>query len=93
MLWQEVDNITPDQDGIFNILLGNNTPIPSTLFTQNSALWLGVTVGTTAELTPRQQLATVAYATNAETLQGLVPITAVGAGQTNVVLALDSAGN
>ena len=93
MLWQEVDNVTPDQDGIFNVLLGNNTPIPSTLFTQNAALWLGVTVGQTAELQPRQQLATVAYATNAETLQGLLPITAAGATQSNVVLALDSSGN
>jgi site-specific recombinase XerD len=93
MLWQEVDSISPDQDGIFNVLLGNNTAIPSTLFTQNAALWLGVTVGTTDELTPRQQLATVAYATNAETLQGLLPITAAGATQSNVVLALDSSGN
>ncbi|MGA2911656.1 MAG: site-specific integrase [Candidatus Levyibacteriota bacterium] len=87
--WQEVDTVSPDQDGIFNAILGNNSPIPSTLFTQNNALWLGVTVGTTPELTPRQQLATVAFATNAETLQGMVPTTSNPAAYTNTVLALD----
>src|SRR3989344_1151793 len=94
LLWQEVVyGINPDTDGIFNSILGNNTTIPSTLFSENSALYLGVTIEATPELTPRQQLATVAYATNAETLQGLPPITAGGAGTSNVVLALDSSGN
>lgn len=92
LLWEEVDAATPDQDGIFNVLLGKNTPIPSTLFAQNSALWLGVTVETTTELTPRQPIATVAYASNAETLDGLSPIT-VTSGTKNVVLALNSSGN
>ena len=87
--WQEVDSVTPDQDGIFNVILGNNTTIPSTLFSQNAALWLGITVGTTPELTPRQQLATVAYATNAETLQGMAPTTSGPSVYTNTVLALD----
>ena len=107
-MWEEVDYVTPDQNGIFNVILGNGsacgagipTPqlatgscqIPRDLFTQYNALWLGVTVGNTPELTPRQQLATVAYATNAETLQGLQPITSTTSA-TNVVLALDSSGN
>jgi hypothetical protein len=69
LLWQEVVTATPDKDGIFNILLGKGTSIPSTLFSQNSGLWLGVTVERTKELTPRQQIATVAFASNSETLQ------------------------
>jgi len=106
LLWQEVDSVSPDQDGIFSILLGNagNCPvnetnptgpcaIPPWLFASNSALFLGVSVNTTPEMTPRQQLATVAFAANSETLQGLPPITQSGAGTTNVVLALDSSGN
>ncbi|HEV2339978.1 MAG TPA: site-specific integrase [Patescibacteria group bacterium] len=107
ILWQEVDKVTPDSDGVFSVLLGNGSScgadptvvatgpcqIPSTLFTQNATLYLGVTIEATSELTPRQQLATVAYATNAETLQGLPPITAAGAGTNNVVLALDGSGN
>jgi|GEM_PF-1069582 len=112
-LWEEVRQVSPDQDGIFSVLLGSNgsggaasscgtfplaSPatgacgIPSTLF-NNNALWLGVTVNATPELTPRQQLATVAFAANSETLQGLHPITESGAGTQNVVLALDSSGN
>ncbi|PIY95068.1 MAG: hypothetical protein COY68_00490, partial [Candidatus Levybacteria bacterium CG_4_10_14_0_8_um_filter_35_23] len=95
LLWQEIYTVSPDSDGIFSILLGTNTAIPSTLFSQNAALYLGVTVQTTSELTPRQQLATVAYAANSETLQGLPPITALGSAdaKTNTVLALDSSGN
>ncbi|MBI3985061.1 MAG: site-specific integrase [Candidatus Levybacteria bacterium] len=93
LLWQEVDSVNPDVDGIFNVLLGNVSAIPSTLFSENAALYLGVTIEATPELGPRQQLATVAYAANSETLQGLPPITAVGASTSNVVLALDSSGN
>ncbi len=91
--WQEVDTVTPDQDGIFSLILGNNTQLTQDLFAQHAGLWLGVTVGTTPELTPRQQLATVAYAENADTLQGLPPITQPSADTKNVVLALDSSGN
>ncbi len=91
--WQEVDTVTPDSDGIFNVLLGNNSSLTQDLFANHAGLWLGVTVGTTPELTPRQQLATVAFAENSETLQGLPPITQTGASTSNVVLALDSSGN
>ncbi len=93
LLWQETQQITPDTDGIFSTLLGSSTSIPSSVFTDNSTLYLGITVQSDPELAPRQQIATVAFAANAETLQGLFPITAVGAGQTNVVLALDSSGD
>jgi len=94
LLWQEVDSVAPDQDGIFNTLLGNNAAIPPDLFTQHSALWLGVTVGVTPELAPRQPLATVAFATNAEALQGMFPTTQAGlTSYNNTVLALDSTGN
>ncbi|MBI5044694.1 MAG: site-specific integrase [Candidatus Levybacteria bacterium] len=93
LLWQETQQLTPDQDGIFSILLGSSTAIPSTVFTDNSTLYLGITVQSDSELTPRQQIATVAFAANAETIQGLLPSTGAGAGQTNVVLALDSSGN
>ncbi len=107
LLWQEVDQVSPDQDGIFSQLLGNagtcsGTPttvqqtacaIPLSVFSDNSTLYLGITIEATAELTPRQRLATVAYAANSETLQGMVPTTDGSAGTSNVVLALDSSGN
>ena len=107
LLWQEEDLVSPDQDGIFNVSLGNTANVcanpltPATaqcqmsqaLFASNSALFLGITVANTPELTPRQQVATVAFASNAETLQGMAPITQTGVGAKNVVLALDSNGN
>jgi site-specific recombinase XerD len=92
LLWQEVINTTPDSDGVFNIMLGKGTAIPSTLFAQNASLWLGITVERTSELKPRQPIATVAFASNSETLQGLPPITN-STNTANVVLALNSSGN
>ena len=91
-LWKEANSVKPDSDGIFSLLLGKNTPIPDTLFSQNPNLFLGITVGNSPELSPRQQLATVPFASNAETLQGLEPITNTTK-VSNVVLALDSSGN
>ncbi|MDP2585607.1 MAG: site-specific integrase, partial [Candidatus Levybacteria bacterium] len=91
-LWQEDNAIKPDSDGIFSVFLGKKTPIPDTTFSQNSKLFLGITVGNSPELRPRQELATVPYASNAETLQGLEPITNTTK-VSNVVLALDSSGN
>ncbi|KKU32272.1 MAG: hypothetical protein UX47_C0015G0007, partial [Candidatus Collierbacteria bacterium GW2011_GWA2_46_26] len=43
------------------------------VFTENANIYLGVTVGADAEMTPRQQIANVGYAINSETLQGLPP--------------------
>jgi hypothetical protein len=69
-------SITPDQDGIFSTLLGTTTHCPSAseitsdVFSENASVWVGITVGTDPEATPRIQIATVAYALNAETLQG-----------------------
>src|SRR3989344_6821570 len=93
LLWQEIDTVSPDTDGIFSILLGNQTSIDQSLFAQNASLYLGVTITQDSELTPRQQLATVAYATNAEVLQGMPPTTDAGqTTNTNTILALNSSG-
>ena len=79
--------ITPDQDGIFSTNLGAGSgagsddhdcggTIDDSVFTENSNVWLEVTVGTapsTETLTPRQPIRTVAYAINSETVQGIRP--------------------
>jgi len=93
LLWQEVVSVNPNQDGVFETLLGNNVQIPQNIFFQNPSLWLGISIGETAELTPRQELTTVSYAVNAQTLQGLPPITSYDKEPRNVILALDSSGN
>ncbi len=68
--------------------------IPQSVFRDNTSLWLGITVESDAELSPRQQLATVDYAGNAEVLQGLAPTTDTGlTGNANAVLALNSRGS
>lgn len=107
LLWQELNLVTPDESGIFNQLLGNGTSclgqplrsqsssclIQSSVFSDNSRLYLGITIENTDELSPRQQIASVAFASNSETLQGMKPITDTSSGQRNAILALDSSGN
>ncbi|PJE63556.1 hypothetical protein COU89_02720, partial [Candidatus Roizmanbacteria bacterium CG10_big_fil_rev_8_21_14_0_10_45_7] len=68
-------SIQPDTDGIVNVLVGSScgTEIEVPVFTNYGEIWLGVTVGADAEMTPRQQIANVPYAINSETLQGLPP--------------------
>ena len=69
-LYEEAKWIRPDQDGIFNTLIGDTTTIDPTIFKENTELWLGVTVNTNEEMTDRQPIATVAYAFNSQYLQG-----------------------
>ncbi|KKP46289.1 MAG: Complement C1q protein [Candidatus Woesebacteria bacterium GW2011_GWA1_33_30] len=72
-LWSSgICSITPDSDGIFSTLLGSScgAEIASSVFSENASVWVSVTVGADSEATPRIQIATVAYALNAETLQG-----------------------
>ncbi len=74
---------SPDQDGVFSTLIGKdaggtggtlcNVEIPNSVFTENTDVYLGVTVGGGSEMTPRQQIANVGYAINSETLQGMPP--------------------
>jgi|GEM_PF-2482322 len=94
-------SVDPDEDGIFSILLGTTSgdgytctgisPIDSSVFTENSEVWLGIKVGSDPEATPRIQIATVAYALNAETVQGY-PIDATGSATKNTILTMNSGG-
>jgi hypothetical protein len=84
-LWEELRYVDPDPDGIFSVTLGTEQAISSTVFTENTDLWLGVTVETDAEATPRQRIATVGYALNAETLQGFPPSASASADQIPVL--------
>lgn len=93
LMWQEVQNITPDNNGNFSTMLGYNNPLSQQLLQDNVKLYIGVTIGNNPELNPRQQIATVDYAHNAQQIQGLMPITSDNAGEKNVLLALDSSGN
>jgi site-specific recombinase XerD len=85
-------SITPDPNGIFNTLIGDGTcgqEIASTVFTENRDVYLEVSVGAET-LTPRQQIATVGYALNSETLQGYP---ASSSATVNTVPVMDQNGN
>ncbi|MEI8233029.1 MAG: site-specific integrase, partial [bacterium] len=85
-------SITPDADGVFSTQIGSTcgTGIPATVFTENSNIWLEVTV--VAEiLTPRQAIASVAYALNSETIQGF-PISSTVSAIRNTVVPMNQWG-
>ena len=85
-------SVTPDSDGVFNTQIGSTcgSAITSDVFTQNANVYLEVTVGAET-LTPRQQIATVAYALNSETLQGF-PISATVSAVRNTVVPMNQWG-
>jgi len=73
ILWTETQTITT-KAGLFNVLLGSITPVPETVFDNDA--WLGITVETDPEMTPRTQIGSVGYAyhaLNSDKLQGLGP--------------------
>jgi len=93
LLWQETQDIKPDQNGHFTATLGERNRLDQNVFTNNPSLYIGLTVGNNQELTPRQQIPTTEYAANSQTVEGLPPITDNPDIAQNVLLALDSSGN
>jgi hypothetical protein len=67
-LWTEVHSGVPVNNGLFSVLLGSINVIPSSLFTSRPTFYLGVTVGADPEMTPREQIASSAYAFAASNL-------------------------
>ena len=70
MLWSEVwiDGVHVS-DGLFNVMIGSITPIPQSVITENSNLWLGIKVGDDDEMRPRVQLGSVPFAVQALTVK------------------------
>jgi hypothetical protein len=73
-LWIETQNVTPDANGVYTVLLGANSAngVPAELFASAEARWLAVQVERQAEQ-PRVLLVSVPYALkakDAETLGG-----------------------
>jgi hypothetical protein len=60
-LWFETQQVAVN-NGVFNVLLGTATPIPLPFDVQ---YYLGITVGTDPQMTPRQPLASAPYALKA----------------------------
>ncbi|HEY2514534.1 MAG TPA: hypothetical protein VGI39_26905 [Polyangiaceae bacterium] len=87
-VWSEKQTITPDQ-GYFSAELGSVTALPTDVFATaaNSGLnlFLGVTVNTDAEISPRQPLQSVPYALVANNAIGDITPTSVTVGGTLVI--------
>ncbi len=69
-VWTETQTVTVT-NGVFNVLLGSVTPFPGTLFTSGGERYLGIKVGTDAEMTPRFRLTSVAFAFHATEADGI----------------------
>ena len=70
-LWEELwtgSNSVQVSDGLFNVMLGSMEPIPQSVITGHDSLFLGITVGTDDEMTPRVQLGSVPFAVQALTV-------------------------
>lgn len=93
LIWQEMHNINPDNNGNFTISLGQLAPLSQSVFLEHEKIYLGIKVGDNKELMPRQQIPTTSYANSSDSIQGLRPITDPLAGEKNTLLALDSLGN
>jgi hypothetical protein len=71
LLWEESwsePNSVQVYDGLFNVMLGSLNPVPQDTIVQNGALWLGISVGSDEEMTPRVQLGSVPFAMQANTV-------------------------
>ena len=61
-LWSETHGAINPSDGLFSGLLGSNSPISQDVFANNSDLWLGITIGSDNEMSPREKIASAPYA-------------------------------
>lgn len=73
-LWTEIQNVRPDANGQFSVVLGSEHPdgVPAELFSSGAALWLGIQSDGDPEQ-PRVELVSVPYAlkaADADTLGG-----------------------
>ncbi len=95
-IWQETQNVTPDANGQYTVLLGTTTStgLPDDLFSQQEQRWLGVQLQGQSEQ-PRVMMVSVPYAFKAheaETLGGLPASAFVKAPPTDVSGGSDVSG-
>jgi hypothetical protein len=82
-LWTEASSVTLS-DGYFALQLGATTPFPSTLW-DGSVRYVGLTVGTDAEMIPREEVASVPYALAANDALGDIHPTSVSIGGVQII--------
>jgi hypothetical protein len=67
--WTETQTGVEVSGGLFNVLLGSETPIPDTVFADDWR-WLGIQIGSDPEIAPLTKLVTVPYAFRVGTVDG-----------------------
>jgi hypothetical protein len=67
--WTETQPEVIVSNGLFGVLLGSQNGIPDTVF-RDTTRWLGVTVGSDAEIVPRTKLVSIPYALRVATVDG-----------------------
>jgi len=78
-LWTGTHNGVSVQNGLFNVILGSTSPIPSSIF-DDTLRYLGITVGVDPELSPRIRLISVGYAYRAQVADSAAVAGSGGAG-------------
>ncbi len=61
-MWTSGAQTVAVAEGLFNYNLGSSTPLPDSIFAKYTQVYLGIKVGSDAEITPRTQLVSVGYA-------------------------------
>ncbi len=69
-IWTETQSVTTT-NGIFQVQLGSSTSLPGSVDFNTDNIYLGIKVGSDAEMTPRIQFTAVPYAFNAQRVNGL----------------------
>lgn len=62
LVWTENQDVVPDDTGLYSVLLGSATSFSTYGISFSTSYWLGVTVGTDLEMTPRYKIVSSAYA-------------------------------
>lgn len=70
-LWTEIQSGVTVTNGIFNVLLGSVTTFPATVFGGTGDRYLGVTVGTGTEMSPRYRITSAAFSIRAANADGV----------------------
>ena len=76
-LWSETRTVTPNANGLFDVLLGEVNPIPDSAFATTET-YLSVTIPPDLEMAPRARLVAVAYAFRPGTIDGATGGTVTG---------------
>jgi hypothetical protein len=90
LLWTETRPSVTVTDGLFNVRLGQVTSLSDAVF-NNAQVWLGITVGSNSEMTPRSRIVSVGYSYRVGTVDGATGGTITG--KLNVGLDNTNAGD